>query len=121
MVGVITGEYAEVLGVLNGEILDGDVAFVIKSDESIPVEGDVCPVDDDIMVWICFDGDGVVGSAGVLEVELFVVGSLFNDEGVSGVDGVGGFGEGEPGLCFCSGVVIVSVFCDVVGDIGFFC
>lgn len=121
VMGVISGEDAEVLGVLDGEILDGDVAFVIESDESIPVERDVCSVDDDIMVGICFDGDRVVGGTGVLEVELFVVGSLFDDEGVSGVDGVGGFGEGEPGVGFCSGVVVVSVFCDVVGGICFFC
>jgi hypothetical protein len=112
VVGVISGEDAEVLGVLDGEILDGDVVFVIESDESIPVERDVCSVDDDIMVGICFDGDRVVGGTGVLEVELFVVG---------GVDGVGGFGEGEPGVGFCSGVVVVSVFCDVVGGICFFC
>jgi len=40
---------------------------------------------------------------------------LFDEEGVSGGDGIGGFGEGEPGLGFCSGVVVVSILGNIIG------
>jgi len=60
MVAGVSGVDAEVLAVLDGEILDGDMAFVIEVDESSPVEGDVCSIDDDGVAGVGFYGDGVV-------------------------------------------------------------
>ena len=117
VVAGVSGVDAEVLTVLYGEVFDGDVAFVVEVDESSPVEGDVCAVDDGGVSGVGFDGDGCCGCAGVLDDHFFVVCSGFDEEGVAGGDGVGCFLECFPGLVFCSGVVVVSVWADIVGVI----
>ena len=111
---------AEVLAVLDGEILDDDMAFVIEVDESSPVERDVCSIDDDSVAGVGFDGDGVVCCSTVFDDHFFVVGSLFDEEGVSGGEGVGGFGEGEPGVGFCSWVIVISILGNII-DVGWVC
>jgi len=114
VVAGVSGVDAEVLAVLYGEVFDGDVAFVVEVDESSPVEGDVGAVDDWCVAGVCFDGDGGCGCAAVFDDHFFVVGPGFDEEGVAGGDGVCCFLECFPGLCFGSGVVVVSVWWDIV-------
>jgi len=59
VVAGVSGVDTEVLTVFDGEVLDGDVAFVVEVDESSPVEGDGGTVDDDLMTGVGFDGDGL--------------------------------------------------------------
>lgn len=110
VVAGVSGVDAEVLTVLDGEVFDGDVAFVVEVDESSPVEGDVCAVDDWGVAWVGFDGYWCGGCAAVFDDHFFVVGPGFDEEGVAGGDGVCCFLECFPGLGFGAGVVVVSVW-----------
>ena len=71
VVAGVSGVDAEVLAVFYGEVFNDYVAFVVKVDESSPVEGDGGAVDDDFMAWVGFDGDGCIGCATVFDNHFF--------------------------------------------------